>query len=102
MGLVAHSAVESDLRERGSSVEHDDLGVAHPPYIDIGEGRLTESLSECVREVADTELHDAGEVRNTDVEGDIRLDVGDHAFRLPGGEATPRRRRQRFVAGTAG
>jgi hypothetical protein len=62
MGLVAHSAVKSHLRKRLSRVLHDDLGMAHSPYFDIGEGRLTEALSECAREVADAELHDAGEV----------------------------------------
>jgi hypothetical protein len=90
MRLVAHSAGKSDLRKRLSSAQHDDLGVAHSPYIDIGERRLTEALSECAKEVADAELHDAGEVRNAEAEVDIRLDVGGHTFRLPGGEATPR------------
>ena len=92
MGLVAHSAGKSDLRKRLSSVQHDDLGVTHPLYFDVDEGRLTETLSECAREVADAELHDAGEVRNAEAEADIRLDVGGHTFRLPAGEATRRRR----------
>jgi hypothetical protein len=87
MGLVEHSAIESHLRKGLSSVQHDDLGVAHPPFFDISEGRLTETLSECAKEAADAELHDAGEVRNAEVEADIRLDVGDHTFRLPGIEA---------------
>ncbi|MDB6011534.1 MAG: hypothetical protein JWL65_3784 [Gammaproteobacteria bacterium] len=67
MGLVAHSAVKSDPRKRLSSVQHDDLGVAYPPYFDIGEGRPPEALFECAREVADAELHDAGEVCNAEV-----------------------------------
>ena len=70
MGLVAHSAFKSDLRKRLSSVQHDDLGVVHPPYFDIGERRLTETRSECVREVADAELYDAREVRKAEAEAD--------------------------------
>ena len=92
MGLVAHSAVESDPRKRLLSVLHDELGVAYPLYSDIGHGRLTETPSECAREVANAELRDAGEVRNVETEANIRLDVGDHTFRLPGGEASPRRK----------
>jgi hypothetical protein len=92
MGLVGHSAVKRDPRKRLSSAQHDDLGVTHPPYFHIDEGRLTETLFECAKEVADAELHDTGEVRNAEAEANIRLDVGDHAFRLPGGEATPRGR----------
>ena len=90
MGLVAHSAVESDLRKRLPGVQHDALGVAHPPYFDIGEWSLTEALSEGAREVADAQLHDAGEVRNTETEANMRIDVGGHTLRLPGSEATPR------------
>ena len=89
MGLVAHSAVKCDPRKRLLSVLHDDLGVPYPSYSDIGHGRLTETPSECAREVADAELRDAGEIRNVEAEADVRLDVGDHAFCLPGGEATP-------------
>jgi hypothetical protein len=77
MGLVAHSAVKSELRKRLSSVQHDDLGVTNPPCFDIGDGSLTETPSECAGEVADAELHDGGEVRNAEVEVNIGLDVGD-------------------------
>ena len=66
--------------------------MAYPPYFDIGGGRLTETLAECAREVADAEVDDAGKVHDADAEAKVRLDVGDHTFRLPGGEATPRRR----------
>ena len=89
MGLVAHSALKSDLCNRLSSVQQDGLGMAHPSFFDIGEGSPTEALSECAREVADAELYDAGEVRNAEVEADVRLDVGGQTFCLPGGEATP-------------
>jgi hypothetical protein len=44
---------------------------------------LTETLFECAREVADAELHDTGEVRNAEAEANIRLDVGNHTFRMP-------------------
>jgi hypothetical protein len=37
--------------------------------------------------MAYAQLHDAGEVRNADAEANIRLDVGDHTFLLPEGEA---------------
>ena len=66
--------------------------MAYPPFFDIRNGRLTETLAECAREVADAELYDAGEVRNADAEGTLRLDVGDNTFRLPGGETAPRGR----------
>ena len=89
MSLVVHSAVKSDPRKRLSGVQHEDLGVAYPPYFDIGEGRLTETHSECAKEVAEAELHDSGEVRNAEAEANIRLDVSGHTFCLPGGEATP-------------
>src|SRR5271170_5312128 len=56
MGLVGHSAVKSDLRKRLSSAQHDDLGVTYPPYFGIDEGRLTETLFECAREMANAEL----------------------------------------------
>ena len=65
--------------------------MAYPPYFDIGGGRLTETLAECAREVADAEMYDAGKVRDADAEAKVRLDVGDHTFRLPRGETTPRR-----------
>jgi len=64
--------------------------MAYPPYFDIGEGRLTETLAECAKEVADAELHDAGKVRDADAEAKVRVDVRDHTFRLPGGQAPPR------------
>ena len=92
MGLVAHSAVKCDPRKRLLSVLHDDLGVPYPSYSDIGHGRLTETPSECAREVADAELRDAGEIRNVQAEADVRLDVRDHAFCLPGVESSPRRK----------
>jgi hypothetical protein len=92
MRLVGHSAVKSDLRKRLSSAQHDELGVTHPQHFDIDEGRLTETLFEGAREMANAELHDTGEVRNAEAETDIRLNVGDHTPRLPGGEATPRER----------
>ena len=92
MGLVAHSAVKCDPRKRLLSVLHDDLGVSYPPCSDVGHGRLTETPSECAREVANAELRDAGEIRNVEAETNVGLDVGDHAFCLPGGEASPRRK----------
>ena len=62
--------------------------MAYPPYFDIGDRRLTETDSKCAREVADAQLRDGGEVRNAEVEADVRLDVGGQTFHLPGGEAT--------------
>ena len=97
MGLVAHSAVKCDPRKRLLSVLHDDLGVSYPPCSDVGHGRLTETPSECAREVANAELRDAGEIRNVEAETNVGLDVGDHAFCLPGGEASLRRKRIHLI-----
>jgi hypothetical protein len=87
--LIGHSAVESDPRKRLPRVQHDDLGAAHAPSDYIGVGTLTDAPTERAREVADAEVHDAGEVRNPDVRINIDLDVGGRAFHLPGREAAP-------------
>ena len=89
MRLIGHSAVESDPNKRLPRVQHDDLGAAHAPSDDIGVGTLTEAPTERAREVADAEVHDAGEVRHPDVRNNIDLDVGGRAFHLPGREAAP-------------
>ena len=89
MRLIRHSAVQSDLRKRHLRAAHDDLRATHTLSCDIGVGSLTEAPPEGAKEVANAELHDAGEIGSPEVRINVGLDVGGHAFRLPGGEAAP-------------
>src|SRR5208282_1794652 len=59
--LIAHSAIECDLRQRVGRVHHELLGPAHALMPNIGERRKAETLFEGAEEVAGTELNDLGE-----------------------------------------
>jgi hypothetical protein len=71
MRLVAHSTLESDLRKRIRSAQHEDLGTVYSPCVDIDERTLTETLPELAKEVTDTEVHHVGEVSNAEAARDI-------------------------------
>ena len=87
MRLIAHSAVEGNLRKRHLRDSHDDLRSTDALSCDVREGSLAEALPEPAREVTGAESHDAGEVGNPEARVNIGLDVGGYAFNLPGGQA---------------
>ena len=87
MCLIAHSAVECNLRKSVRRAQHGGLRSADALPCDVGEGSLAEAHPEHAGEVTGAESHDAGEVSNPEPRVNIGLDVAGHAFNLPGGEA---------------
>src|SRR5271166_4289952 len=83
MRLIAHSAIECDLRQRFGRAHHELLGPVHALMRNIGERRNAEALFEGAKEVAGAELNDLGEFLDAYARGKIGLDVRGDAFGLP-------------------
>src|SRR5579862_2433286 len=84
MRLIAHTAVEGNLRKSVRRTQHDVLRSTDAPSCDVGEGSLAEALLERAREVTGAELHQAGEVGNQEARVNIGLDEGGYTLNLPG------------------
>jgi hypothetical protein len=83
MRLIAHAAIDGDLRQSSSSTQYEHLASSDTLPCDIGQGSLAEAPAEGSEEVSGTQLYGPGKIGGSDLRAQVGLDVGRHALFAP-------------------
>jgi hypothetical protein len=101
MSLIAHAALEGNLRQGEPRGQHQFLSSSDALLHNVGTRGLSESLPKGAEEMARAKPHDTGEISSPDTRVQFVLDVRSYKFGLPERETDLTRALRRFVPSEA-
>ena len=83
VGLISHTTVEGDLRQRRPGTQHERLCVLDSLPRDVGEWSITEALSKSMEEMPAAQSCGASKVNDPNSGADVGRNVRDDVLLLP-------------------